>query len=72
MFTKPLTRTLIIFSGQFGFRANHSTEHALLLITDQIQRAIEGGHFSWGIFFDLGTADLGLDVLTERYIIIII
>ena len=26
----------IIFSGQFGFRANHSTAHASLLITDQI------------------------------------
>ena len=41
----------IIFSGKFGFRANHSTAHALLLITDQIQRAIEGG-----IFLDLSQA----------------
>ena len=46
----------IIFSGQFGFRTNHSTEHALLLITDKIQRAIEGGLFSCGIFLDLRKA----------------
>ena len=46
----------IIFSWQFGFRANHSTEHAPLLITAKIQRAIEGGHFSCGIFFDLSKA----------------
>ena len=46
----------IISSGQFGFRANHSTAHALLLITDQIQRAIEGGHFTCGIFLDLSQA----------------
>lgn len=65
---KYYDKDIIIFSRQFGFRANHSTEHTLLLITDQIQRAIEGGHFSCGIFFDLSTADLGLDVLTERYI----
>lgn len=41
---------------KFGFRANHSTAHALLLITDQIQRAIEGGHFTCGIFLDLSQA----------------
>ena len=26
----------IIYSGQFGFRANHSTDHALLLRADKI------------------------------------
>ena len=46
----------IIYSGQFGFRANHSTDHALLLITDKIQRAIESGQFSCGIFLDLRKA----------------
>ena len=50
---KCLDKRNIIFSGQFGFPANHSTEHALLLITDNIQEAIEGGLFSCGIFFDL-------------------
>ena len=54
--TKFLDKHNIIFSGQFGFRTNHSTEHALLLITDKIQRAIEGGLFSCGIFLDLRKA----------------
>ena len=45
----------IILSGQFGFRANHSTEHAILLITDKKyrQQLKTCGHFSCGIFLDL-------------------
>ena len=54
--TKFLDKHNSIFSGQFGFRTNHSTKHALLLITDKIQRAIEGGLFSCGIFLDLRKA----------------
>ena len=46
----------IIYSGQFGFRANHSTDHALLLIADKPQRAIESGQFSCVIFLDLRKA----------------
>ena len=49
---------MIIFSGQFGFRANHSTEHAPLLITDKIQVLICPMAYSL-------ISDLGLDVLTE-------
>ena len=40
----------ILYDTQFGFRRNHSTLHATLLITDKIQRAIEDGLFSCGIF----------------------
>ena len=53
---KCLEKYNIIYSGQFGFRANHSTDHALLLIVDKIQRAIESGQFSCGIFLDLRKA----------------
>ena len=53
---KYLEKNNIIYSGQFGFRANHSTDHALLLIVDKIQRAIESGQFSCGIFLDLRKA----------------
>ena len=48
-----LTKLSTIYEGQFGFRANHSTTHALLLITDKIQCAIDDGHYSCGIFLDL-------------------
>ena len=45
-----------IYPGQFGFRANHSTEHALLLIIDKIQKAIDVGKYSCGNFLDLRKA----------------
>ena len=51
-----LTRQGIIFENQFGFRANHSTEHALILIIDKIQKAIEKGQYACGIFLDLSKA----------------
>ena len=31
----------IFYSGQFGFHANHSTNHATLLITNKIQRQLK-------------------------------
>jgi len=51
----------IIYDKQFGFRANHSISHATLLITDKIQRdkiqrAIEDGQYSCGIFLDFSKA----------------
>ena len=46
----------ILYDKQFGFRRNHSTLHATLLITDKIQRAIEDGLFSCGIFLDFSKA----------------
>ena len=39
-----------------AFRANLSTTHAILLITDKIQRAIENKLYSCGIFLDLSKA----------------
>jgi hypothetical protein len=35
-----LEKNKLLFHGQFGFWSNHSTNHALLLITDKMQRAI--------------------------------
>jgi retron-type reverse transcriptase len=43
----------VFFNDQFGFRANHSTAQAILLITDKIQNSIEKKLFSCGIFLDL-------------------
>ena len=46
-----------IFSEtQFGFRSNHSTDHAILSIVDKIQKAIDERDFSCGIFLDLSKA----------------
>lgn len=51
-----LDNNQILFDRQFGFRSKHSTSHAILLITDRIQKAIEKRHYSCGIFLDFSKA----------------
>ena len=46
----------ILYEKQFGFRSNHSTIHATILIIDKIEKAIEEGCYSCGIFLDLSKA----------------
>ena len=46
----------ILYNKQFGFRTKHSTLHAVLSITDEIQTAIENGYYSCGVFLDLSKA----------------
>ena len=41
---------------QFGFRSNHSTSHALISITEKIQKALDSGQFACGVFIDLQKA----------------
>ncbi len=51
-----LEKEKILFDNQFGFRTNHSTDHAILSITDKIQGAIDERDYSCGIFLDLSKA----------------
>ena len=46
----------IFYNKQFGFRSNHSTDHAILSIIDKIQKAIDERNFSCGLFLDLSKA----------------
>ena len=46
----------ILIDNQFGFRSNHTTTQAILMITDKIQRAIENKMISCGIYLDLSKA----------------
>ena len=46
----------IFYKYQFGFRANHSTNHALTEITEQIRNACEKGLYTCSIYFDLQKA----------------
>ena len=48
-----LKKFSILYNNQFGFRSKHSTIHALLLLTDTIQRSIDNGTYTCGIFLDL-------------------
>ena len=41
---------------QFGFRAGHSTEHAILELTDQVSNAFDNNNFVLGVFIDLSKA----------------
>ena len=41
------------FDQQFGFRSNHSTVHALILMVDKTQKAIDNKNYSCGVFIAL-------------------
>ena len=51
-----IQRHNLFYEKQFGFREHHSTMDAALLITVKIQRAIEEGQYSCGIFLDFSKA----------------
>ena len=40
----------LIYNRQFGFRANHSTNHALISMTESIKSFLDTGDFVAGIF----------------------
>ena len=51
----------ITYNLQFGFRQQYSTSHALINITENIRKALDGGNIGCGVFVDLqkafGTVD---------------
>ena len=46
----------LICNKQFGFHSHHLTDHAVLGIIDQVQKAIEDRDHSYGIFLDFSKA----------------
>ena len=46
----------LLYQSQYGFRENHSTQHAILDIVKKIQCHIDNKKFSYGIFIDLKKA----------------
>ena len=53
---KYIDKFQLLYKYQFGFRKNHSTEHALIEITDQIRFAMDNNQITCGIFVDLSKA----------------
>ena len=45
-----------LFPNQFGFQTNHSTEHAILKLVDNITKAFTEGKLTLGVFIDLSKA----------------
>ena len=64
-----IQRIAILFDNQFGFRAKHSTDFAVLNIIDKIQKAIDERDFSCGIFLDLSKAfdTVNHEILKSEY-----
>ena len=46
----------IIYHNQFGFWSNHSTEHALIALTQEIQDACDKDALACGVFLDFQKA----------------
>ena len=46
----------ILFQMQFGFRNGHSTEHALISLSERIKSTIYSNRVGCGIFIDLQKA----------------
>ena len=51
-----LEKENIIYNNQFGFRPKHSTNHALISITEQIRETLDSGQYACGIFIDFKKA----------------
>ena len=43
----------ILYKYQFGFRKSHSTNHAIILLVDKINDALDSGNVLIGVFLDL-------------------
>ena len=46
----------ILHSLQFGFRAKHSTLHALISLTESVKQTVDESMFGCGVFIDLPKA----------------
>ena len=51
-----LVKNKLIYSQQFGFRAGHSTNHALISTVESIKSCIDTGNYVGGVFIDLQKA----------------
>ena len=48
----------LIYDRQFGFRPNHSTNHALINLTEDIKSCMDRGYIAAGVFIDLQKANI--------------
>ena len=51
--TNFLNKNKVFSSFQFGFRNKHSTNHALISLTEMIQSALDNDQFACGVFINL-------------------
>ena len=53
---KYFTEHNILYSKQFGFQRNNSTEHVIIQLYDQICESFEQNKFTLGVFIDFSKA----------------
>ena len=65
---KYLSENSILYEKQFGFQTSHSTEHAILLLVNQLYQSFDENKFTLGIFTDLSKAFDTVDhkILTKK------
>ena len=51
-FYKHLLNNNVLYEKQFGFQENHSTDHAIIQLVDQISNNFEKNHLTLGVFMD--------------------
>jgi hypothetical protein len=58
----------VLYEYQFGFRANHSTSLALIVVTDNIYEQLDAGSPVCGVYLDLQKAfdSESYDVLLKK------
>lgn len=63
-----LNKNNVLYKYQFGFRANHSPDLALLLLIDKISDALENGECVIGLFLDFSNAfnTVNHDILLKK------
>ena len=63
-----LNSSNLIYGKQFGFRAKHSVNHALISTTELIKSELEDGNYVAGIFIDLEKAfdTVNHDILIQK------
>ena len=65
---KYLSENSILYKKQFGFQTSHRTEHAILLLVNQLYPSFEESKFMLGIFIDLSKVFDRVDhkILTKK------
>ena len=62
------TNNILYYEKQFGFRNQHSINHALIEITEKIKQGCDSGKFVCGVFLDFQKAfnTVNHDILLKK------